>query len=244
MPYWPQFCLGPVHQATFKNARKRPLATGGIKDDTGNNVVDLGTGGFTYLLAKYDGPSGGSEIWNVQGLTGGYTIPLTWENGQGLGLSHWTLFGGGGQVPDGGTTVMLLGAALGGLGMALFLPLRQKQSGAYIRSRLTTHVRRVAFLDVHFIRPALLPRFRPRPTSNAPESESVTLLDMPRLTARITLASRRCLTGSRAIQTFPVSVRCLPSLRTGGLCKSRNNSLGRESAAPELCAAPNRRNSH
>jgi hypothetical protein len=32
--------------------------------------------------------------------------------------------------------------------------------------------------------------------------------------------------------------------RTGGLCKSRNNLLGRESAAPELCAAPNRRISH
>jgi hypothetical protein len=94
-----------------------PAATGGIKYDTGNNVVDLGTGGFTYLLAKYDGPSGGSEVWNVQGLTGIVTIPLFWENGT-LGLSHWTLFGGAGGVPDGGTTVMLLGAALGALGMA------------------------------------------------------------------------------------------------------------------------------
>jgi hypothetical protein len=35
-------------------------------------------------------------------------------------ISHITFFGspGGGQVPDGGTTVMLLGAALGSLGMA------------------------------------------------------------------------------------------------------------------------------
>jgi len=99
-----------------------PAATGGAKNDTGSNVVNLGTGGFTYLIAKYDGPNGASEVWNVQGLTGLYTIPLigfaTKLHPQGYGLSHWTLFGPGGQVPDGGTTVMLLGAALGALGMA------------------------------------------------------------------------------------------------------------------------------
>ena len=95
-----------------------PAATGGLKDDTGNNVVNLGTGGFTYLIAKYDGPNGGSEVWNVQGLTGIYTIPLFGLAGQNFGLSHWTLFGTGSGVPDGGTTVMLLGAALGALGMA------------------------------------------------------------------------------------------------------------------------------
>ena len=96
-----------------------PAATGGIKDNSGGNTVDLGTGGFTYLIAKYDGPNGGSEIWNVQGLTGEITIPLFGLAGQNYGLSHWTLFGnGGGGVPDGGTTVMLLGAALGALGTA------------------------------------------------------------------------------------------------------------------------------
>jgi len=99
-----------------------PAATGGFRNDTGSNVVNLGTGGFTYLIAKYDGPNGGSEVWNVQGLTGIYTIPLigfaTKLHPEGYGLSHWTLFGPGGQVPDGGTTVMLLGAALGALGMA------------------------------------------------------------------------------------------------------------------------------
>ena len=95
-----------------------PAATGGIKDNSGGNTVDLGTGGFTYLIAKYDGPNGGSEVWNVQGLTGIITIPLIGLAGQNYGLSHWTLFGGGGGVPDGGTTVMLLGAALGALGTA------------------------------------------------------------------------------------------------------------------------------
>jgi hypothetical protein len=88
-----------------------------VKDETGNNVVDLGTGGFTYLLAKYDGPNGGDEIWNVQGMTGLMEIPLNGlPPGNKYGLSHFTLFGGGGQVPDGGTTAALLGAALAGMG--------------------------------------------------------------------------------------------------------------------------------
>ena len=84
----------------------------------GRVQIDLGSGGFTYLLAKYDGPNGASEVWNVQGLTGVIRIPSTFSNGQ-YGISHYSLFGpGGGGVPDGGTTVMLLGAALGALGMA------------------------------------------------------------------------------------------------------------------------------
>jgi hypothetical protein len=105
---------------TNANCGTCPAATGGIKDNSGSNIVNLGTGGFTYLIAKYDGPNGGSEVWNVQGLTGIITIPLFGLAGQNFGLSHWTLFGpgGGGGVPDGGTTVMLLGAALGALGMA------------------------------------------------------------------------------------------------------------------------------
>jgi hypothetical protein len=95
-----------------------PAAVFAFKDESGNNVVDLGTGGFTYLLGKYDGPNGGDEVWNVQGLTGIVTIPLKGfgpDNNK-YGLSHFTLFGGGGQVPDGGTTAALLGAALAGIG--------------------------------------------------------------------------------------------------------------------------------
>jgi uncharacterized Zn-binding protein involved in type VI secretion len=93
----------------------------GIKDDNPVNDggvahVDLGTGGFTYLLAKYDGPNGADAVWNVQGLTGIVDIPF---NLFGHDLSHWSLFGPGGNgVPDGGATVMLLGAAFGALGMA------------------------------------------------------------------------------------------------------------------------------
>jgi hypothetical protein len=87
-------------------------------------TVNLGTGHlYSYLFAKYDGPNGGVEVWYVGNLSGIITIPGVGfpkrPGGQGYGLSGWTLFGPGQQgVPDGGTTVMLLGAALGSLGMA------------------------------------------------------------------------------------------------------------------------------
>jgi hypothetical protein len=75
--------------------------------------VDVGTGGFQYLFAKYDGPNYGSEVWYIGGLTGIITIPAF--GGQ-YGLSGWTLFTpNGAQVPDGGSTVALLGLALAGL---------------------------------------------------------------------------------------------------------------------------------
>jgi hypothetical protein len=83
--------------------------------------IDLGDGTlYSYLFAKYDGPNAGSEVWYVGGLSGIITIPAVGLDGQNFGLSGWTLFGpgGGNGVPDGGTTVMLLGAALGALGMA------------------------------------------------------------------------------------------------------------------------------
>ena len=79
--------------------------------------IDLGAGGlYTYLFAKYDGPNYGSEVWYVGDLSGVITIPATAGR---YGLSGWMLFGPGSQgVPDGGTTAMLLGAALSALGVA------------------------------------------------------------------------------------------------------------------------------
>jgi VPDSG-CTERM motif len=84
----------------------------------GGTSIGLGAGGvFTYLFAKYDGRNDVSVVWNVAGLSGMIEIPGFGPNGH--GLSGWILFGpGGGQgVPDGGATVMLLGAGLGALGM-------------------------------------------------------------------------------------------------------------------------------
>ena len=80
-------------------------------------TINLGAGGvFSYLFAKYDGQNDISQVWYVGNLSGILTIPL--DGPLGHGLSGWILFPPGGQVPDGGTTVMLLGAALGALGIA------------------------------------------------------------------------------------------------------------------------------
>jgi len=84
-----------------------------------DTTVNLGlTGGtYDYLLAHYGGPRGGfAEVWDVGNLSGNISIHSI---GFGHGLSGWALFtaAGGGAVPDGGTTAMLLGAALGALGM-------------------------------------------------------------------------------------------------------------------------------
>jgi hypothetical protein len=88
---------------------------GGLVNGT-STTINLGSGLYTYLFAKYDGPNYGSEVWYVGNLSGNITIPAT---AGGYGLSGWTLFGPGVPgVPDGGTTAMLLGAALGALGMA------------------------------------------------------------------------------------------------------------------------------
>jgi hypothetical protein len=100
-----------------------PMADGGalggsVTNDTGGNTINLNTlGTFTYLFAKYDGGNDLSQVWNISGLTGIITIPAFGPGN--YGLSGWILFNPTGTgVPDGGTTVMLLGAALGALGMA------------------------------------------------------------------------------------------------------------------------------
>jgi hypothetical protein len=97
--------FGSLHNAS---------ATGAVSG-TGT-TIDLGAGGFTYLFAKYDGQNDLSFVWNVADLGGIITIPALGPLGH--GLSGWILFGGGQGVSDGGTTGMLLSAALGALGMA------------------------------------------------------------------------------------------------------------------------------
>jgi hypothetical protein len=93
-----------------------PVPSGGVPGSgTTINLNTLGT--FTYLFAKYDGQNDNSQVWNISGLTGILTIPA--DGPLGYGLSGWILFNQTAPgVPDGGTTVMLLGAALGALGMA------------------------------------------------------------------------------------------------------------------------------
>ena len=87
-----------------------------VQRGTGTTVNLGAQGTFTYLFAHYGGPGGGTgEVWYVGDLNGSISIPGT---AFGHGLSGWALFAApGGGVPDGGTTAMLLGAALGTLGL-------------------------------------------------------------------------------------------------------------------------------
>ena len=82
-------------------------------------TIDLGltAGVCDYLFAKYDGSSQGSVVWFVGDLSGSVTIPASWT---GVGLSRWTLFKEGGRenVPDSGSTIILLTMAFTGLGAA------------------------------------------------------------------------------------------------------------------------------
>ena len=120
--------LGQTFERSGKNPGpgfgNYPMAVFDHNGTPGNVNVDLGDGTlYSYLFAKYDGPNAGSEVWYVGGMSGIITLPATGIPGHGrsqYGLSGWTLFGPGvpNQTPDGGTTVMLLGAALGALGMA------------------------------------------------------------------------------------------------------------------------------
>jgi hypothetical protein len=108
--------IGPHDNlVTRSNNDFGPLPTAVFALNGNTTTIDLGTGLYSYLYAKYDGPNFGAEVWYVGNLSGIITIPAT---GGGYGLSGWTLFGPGVGVPDGGLTVMLLGAALGALGIA------------------------------------------------------------------------------------------------------------------------------
>jgi hypothetical protein len=90
-------------------------ATGAVSG-TGTTIDLNALGTFTYLFAKYDGQNDLSQVWFIGDLTGVITIPA--DGPLGYGLSGWILFNPiAPPVPDGGITVMLLGTALGALGM-------------------------------------------------------------------------------------------------------------------------------
>jgi hypothetical protein len=93
-----------------------PSASGLVFDGGGLTVsqITLTGSGAYYLVAKYDGPNGGAEVWDISGLSGGDIINLpskAWRHG----MTGYALFGA--SIPDGGATVLLLGAALSGLGV-------------------------------------------------------------------------------------------------------------------------------
>jgi VPDSG-CTERM motif len=97
--------------------------------EVGSNTWDISwnlTGsGFTLdgVLIKDGNVQGKGMLYRFYGVSADEALvgsgTVTFDNPV-RGISHITFFGspGGGQVPDGGTTVMLLGAALGSLSMA------------------------------------------------------------------------------------------------------------------------------
>jgi hypothetical protein len=95
-----------------------PLPGPAVYALTGHGTnINIGSGIYSYLLAQYGtGIDSVGHAWYIGNLSGDITIPATTGT---RGLTKWKLFGPGVPgVPDGGTTVMLLGAALGALGMA------------------------------------------------------------------------------------------------------------------------------
>ena len=108
--------IGPHNNLiTRSNNNFGPLPTAVFALTGHTKTIDLGTGLYSYLFAKYNG-NFGAEVWYVGNLSGIITIPAT---AGGYRLSLWKLFGPGvTQVPDGGATVMLLGAAIAVLGTA------------------------------------------------------------------------------------------------------------------------------
>lgn len=99
---------------------------GGINFNGTYAQITLTSTGFGYLVAKYDGPNGGAEVWNISGIADGTTIDVPeYAFGQQVGqyqMTGWGLFNPTTpqtppSVPDGGSTILLLGTALSGLGL-------------------------------------------------------------------------------------------------------------------------------
>jgi len=94
-------------------------------------IVLPSTLSYTYLIAKYDGPNGGGMLWDIAGIAAGTTINIpkfAAPNSGGTNLVAGESFlmtsfllanpsTNPPTIPDGGSTVFLLGAVLSGLGM-------------------------------------------------------------------------------------------------------------------------------
>jgi hypothetical protein len=78
-------------------------ATGASSSGSNPSATGIDVTGFTYLLAKYDGPNGGDLVWYVAGLSGAIDItpdlagnPICTTGS--CGLSHYELFNSTGHA--------------------------------------------------------------------------------------------------------------------------------------------------
>ena len=126
----------PLYSRTTFNTTGYPAATAvgaglgsGIPEGGATLTITL-TGTFQYLVVAYDGKNSGVAVFDIHTLSAGDEIVLTryafpdsvhgdLVEGERYKMTSWTLLNptGGQGVPDGGATVMLLGAALGALGL-------------------------------------------------------------------------------------------------------------------------------
>ena len=101
-----------------------PLAVSGTKTDTSDPLINLGNYRYDWVLAKWGQDS---EIYYIGGLTGEIQLNLVNFAAKAHGLSHYVLFNqtvipaplpapNSIRVPDGGTTVLLLGLGILALG--------------------------------------------------------------------------------------------------------------------------------
>ena len=104
------------------NAFPATDATGGVKEEaiqSGNNRAKQA--GDTWILGKYGNSNPEGQIifvWYIGDIANGELLDIA-DDGDFKGLSHSTIFGGGGDtsVPDNGVTLILFGSALAGLGL-------------------------------------------------------------------------------------------------------------------------------
>lgn len=93
---------------------------------SGDVTITLGSA-YQYLIAAYDGKNSGAVVWDIGGIAAGTTLEFpryAQPNSGGTdlvtgqyGITTWSLFNPTTSVPDGGSTVLLLGAALSVMGL-------------------------------------------------------------------------------------------------------------------------------
>lgn len=97
------------------------ISQGFLQDNTGGATINAA--GFSYVLATYGsgGQAAGSLVWFVGGDAQSVTVPTTFDGNRGTGLLFVSLFDSqtttqrGRSVPEGGMTLLLMGAAWAGL---------------------------------------------------------------------------------------------------------------------------------
>ncbi len=93
------------------------LSGGGSASGT-TFTLDLGSSTYDFLMVKWDNRD---VFYDLQGQSGVLTIEndlVSNSNGEFQGVSHYQLFNeSGNNVPDGGSTMLLLGSALSGFAL-------------------------------------------------------------------------------------------------------------------------------